>query len=327
MDAKATLKKISEHLNLSISTVSRALKDHPDIAETTKQKVRELAALLDYEPNAMAVNLRTNSSKLFGLIVPSLSNHFYESVAAAAENKARERGYTLMIFQSGNDAQQEAEGLRLCRLNRVAGILMAMVPGSDAAAFRKLKESKIPVVFLDIVPAEDQYDKVCVADEQAAEMAAELLISRQKKKVLALFGNPDMSITRKREDVMCRLLKDAGIEFRAVHAHSSDECTKSTAEALDNWQPDAIFAMSDELLIGVMRTVYARQIAVPAEIGLLAISNGYLPHLFHPAITYIETSGSRLGEMAAQRLLDLIAGQTFTRTLLVPARLVEGKSI
>ena len=327
MDAKATLKKISEHLNLSISTVSRALKDHPDIAETTKQKVRELAALLEYEPNAMAVNLRTNSSKLFGLIVPSLSNHLYENVAAAAESVAREHGYTLMIFQSGNDAGQEAEGLRLCRLNRVAGILMAMVPGTDAGAFRKLVESKTPVVFLDKVPFEDQYNKVCVADEEAAALAAELLISRNKKKVLALFGDPEMSITRKREEVMTRLLKEAGIEFRAVHAHSSDECAQLTAETLDQWRPDAVFAMSDELLIGVMRTLYARHINIPSDIGVLAISNGYLPQLFNPAITYVETSGARLGEMAAHRLLDLIAGQTFTRTLQVPVRLVEGKSI
>ena len=102
-----TLKKISEILGLSISTISRALKDHPDISDKTKQRVVELATTLDYEPNANAINLRTSNSKLFGLIVPSISNGFYNSFISSVEEECRRNGYSLMILQSGDSPDIE----------------------------------------------------------------------------------------------------------------------------------------------------------------------------------------------------------------------------
>src|SRR5438132_1127583 len=103
----ATLKKISQMLGLSISTVSRALKDHPDISEKTKQRVTELANALDYEPNANAIHLRTSKNNLFGLIVPSVSNFFYDSFIGAVEEECRKNNYSLLILQSGDDAAVE----------------------------------------------------------------------------------------------------------------------------------------------------------------------------------------------------------------------------
>ena len=105
----ATLKKISEMLGLSISTVSRALKNHPDISERTKQRVTELATALDYEPNTNAVQLRTSKNNLFGLIVPSISNFFYDSFVAAVEEECRKNNYSMIILQSGDDPTAEAE--------------------------------------------------------------------------------------------------------------------------------------------------------------------------------------------------------------------------
>ena len=199
MKSKATLKNISDHLQISISTVSRALKDHPDIAENTKQKVRELAEILDYEPNAFAIYLRTNDSKLIGLIVPEISDFFYHSFIASVEEEARASGYTLMILQSANSPETEAANIKLCKLNRVAGIMVALSTGTtDLSAFRRIHESGIPMVFYDKVPELPEFMKVCVADEEAGSMAASAIIRKNRKKVLAIFGNPTLSITRKR---------------------------------------------------------------------------------------------------------------------------------
>src|SRR5882672_9153546 len=96
-----TLKKISQILDISISTVSRALKNHPDISEKTKQKVLDLANTLEYEPNAYAINLRTNNGKIFGLIVPSVSYFFYDTFISSIEEECKKNGYSLMILQSG----------------------------------------------------------------------------------------------------------------------------------------------------------------------------------------------------------------------------------
>ena len=113
-------------LNLSISTVSRALKNHPDISVDTKIKVKELAAIVDYEPNTYAINLRTNSSKEFGVIIPAISNDFYQSFISSLEEEARLYGNTLIIMQSGEDPVIELENLKRCKQNRMAGVFVSI---------------------------------------------------------------------------------------------------------------------------------------------------------------------------------------------------------
>ena len=111
MKSKATLKTISTTLNISISTVSRALKNHPDISDDTKKRVKELAELMEYEPNTYAINLRTNQSKLLGVIVPQISGFFYHSFVEAIEEEGKKQGYSLLILQSGDDPGAEMDNL------------------------------------------------------------------------------------------------------------------------------------------------------------------------------------------------------------------------
>src|SRR5690349_3545831 len=194
---QSTLKKLSEVLGISISTVSRALKNHPDISEATKTRVKELAAVLDYEPNNYAVQLRTQQSNVLGIMVPSVDNFFYDSFIAAVEEEARLHGYSVMIMQSRDKAQLEASNLHLFRKNRVMGLFVAVsIETEDITPFQKLEELKIPVVFFDRVTEEEGYHKVCLADADAARIAAEAIIQKKKKNVFALFGHPHLSITR-----------------------------------------------------------------------------------------------------------------------------------
>jgi LacI family transcriptional regulator len=329
MKSKATLKKISVNLNLSVSTVSRALKDHPDISEETKRKVKELASVLEYEPNTYAISLRTNSSKLLGLIVPAVANTFYDSFIAAAEWQARENGYSLMILQSGQDPQLEADNIRLCKANRVAGVMISTVPGSVSAPFKKLEEAGIPVIFFDKVPQSDSWNKVCLADEEAAMLAASTIARYRKKSVLALFGNQQLSITQRRlhtfTEAFNRQLPQA--ELIIQHCNDSDTAYAITTSFCSPLKVDTIFAMSDEILVGVMKALYQRNISIPSDVSVLAISNGFLPSLFKPVITYVETSGYELGKLTIKRLMDYLAGQTFSRSLTLPSKLVEGESM
>ncbi|MEO7393993.1 MAG: LacI family DNA-binding transcriptional regulator, partial [Chitinophagaceae bacterium] len=123
---QSTLKKLSEVLGISISTVSRALKDHPDISEKTKNKVKELATALEYEPNNHAVQLRTRQSNVLGILVPSIDNFFYDTFIAAVEEDARLHGYSLLIMQSRDKAQLETSNLHLFRKNMVMGVFAAI---------------------------------------------------------------------------------------------------------------------------------------------------------------------------------------------------------
>ncbi len=324
-----TLKKISEILGISISTVSRALKHHPDISLKTRQKVIELAEALDYEPNASAVQLRTRNSKLLGLMVPTISNYFYETFIAAVEEDARKQGYSVMILQSGNDPAIELENLKLFRQNRVSGVFACLSSATtDLKGFERMREVDIPVVFFDIVPDEDGLHKICMADEKSAQLAAELILQHPYQSVLALFGNPQLSITKKREEALKLAFQShPNIQLLIEHAGNSEEAQNITHAMLDKHQPDIIFCMSDEILIGVLKTIQQRGLRYPDNIALLTISNGTIPKLFHPQITYIETSGEKLGRLAFSHMLNCINGNSEAKELLVDAVLVMGGSV
>ncbi|MEO7393722.1 MAG: LacI family DNA-binding transcriptional regulator [Chitinophagaceae bacterium] len=331
MFQNTTLKIISARLNLSISTISRALSNHPDISENTRLKVRELAALMEYEPNSYAINLRTNKSKVLAVIVPTISNLFYESFIAAVEVNARQNGYSLMILQSGDDPQQEIENLKICKHNRVDGIFISVSPGTYASEiFLKFKKAALPVILFDKIPELDFFDSVCMADEEVATIAAQTIIKYKKKKVLALFGNPNISITKKRKEAFLKILdeKKKDIKTTIQFCSSSEDAEQAVATAIrKSSRPDHIFCMSDEILIGAMKCLNKSGLIIPEDISVLAISNGIIPSLFKPEITYIETSAHGLGALAMKRMLENLQGITPPQSIILPSRLIEGSSL
>jgi LacI family transcriptional regulator len=332
MKQKATLKNLSKTLNISISTVSRALKNHPDISDETKKKVKELAALMDYEPNTYAINLRTNKSNILGVIVPEISNFFYHSFIAAIEEEARRLNYMLLILQSANNAETELENLKLCRMNRVAGVFVALTSHTkEIRPFLQLEETGTPIIFCDKVPDFEACNKICSADAEATIISANAILKSNKRKVLAVLGNIDLSITKKREQVFKETLENSKekISLEITHANSSEEATHKTLQYLSNniQRPEVIFCMSDEILTGVMKAIYQTELKVPKDISVIAISNGFLPTLFSPEITHVVTSGIDLGKLAFKRMMDYQSGKTFAQELTIRARFVEGGSL
>ncbi|MBL7740880.1 MAG: LacI family DNA-binding transcriptional regulator [Chitinophagaceae bacterium] len=328
---QSTLKKLSEVLGISISTVSRALKDHPDISENTKTKVKELATALEYEPNNYAVQLRTRQSNVLGILVPSIDNFFYDSFIAAVEEDARLHGYSVMIMQSRDKAQIESANLHLFRKNMVMGLFASIsIETEDMTPFRKLEEQKIPVVFIDRVAEVDGYHKVCLADTEAARIAAEAIIEKKKKRVLGLFGHPHLSITK----IRCASFKET-FEKRSPktkltidYPETINESKKVALEALKaKNRPDAIFCMGDQILIGVMYAIHKLGLKVPGDIGVIGISNGLFPTLYDPRITYVETSGYKLGKLAFVQMLSCLRNDNTPEEVTVESLLIEGGSL
>ena len=328
---QSTLKKLSEVLGISISTVSRALKDHPDISENTKTKVKELATALEYEPNNYAVQLRTRQSNVLGIMVPTIDNFFYDSFIAAVEEDARVHGYSVMIMQSRDKVQLETANLHLFRKNMVMGLFASVsIETEDMTPFHKLEELKIPVVFFDRVAEVEGYHKVCLADKEAARIAAEAIIEKKKKRVLALFGHPHLSITK----IRCASFKDTFAMYSPKTKLTIDypegiaESKRVVLEALKAKQkPDVIFCMGDLILIGVMYAVHKLKLKVPDDIAIIGISNGLIPTMYDPKITYVETSGFKLGKLAFAQMLSCLRNDTTTEEVMLESHLVEGGSL
>ena len=325
-----TLKRIAEVLGLSISTVSRALKNHPDISTATKKRVNEIAEFLDYEPNINAINLRAKSNRVLGLIVPTISGFFYDSFIAAVEEECRLNDYRLMILQSGNDPQIEINNLSICRQNRISGLFVCLSTNTESlAAFDKFKEADIPLIFFDKVPDGNNYDKVCLADMDAAKMAAQLLLEKNKKKILSLFGNRSLSISRRRLEAYNKImLREQDVVIDIEHCSSTQEARNITKEYFSKKiKPDAVFCMSDEILIGVMKSLHEMKIEIPSKVGVISLSDGFFPTIYTPEITYIETSGYKLGKLAFSRMMSCMDNKTEPVELFINSPFVSGGSL
>lgn len=328
--ANTTLKKIAQVLDISISTVSRALKNHPDISVLTKQKVMELAQTLEYEPNAMAVNLRSKNTKVFGIMIPSITNQFYDSFISAVEEEARKSGYSLMILQSADNPDAEIENLKIYRQNRVSGIFACISQETiSIIPFQKMKEADIPVVFFDKVPDDDSLNKVCLSDKDAAVLAADALVKKGKKNILAIFGNEQLSITKRRLKAFQKHFEQSKkIHLTVEYANNSKLAEEKTEYYFhQNQKPDAVFCMSDEILTGVMKSMQKMNLHWPSDTGIISLSDGFFPKLYYPEITYVETSGYKLGKLAFERMMECLLENDEAKELFVTSVFVKGGSL
>jgi LacI family transcriptional regulator len=328
---QSTLKELAEILGISISTVSRALKDHPDISKTTITKVKELAAVMEYEPNNYAVQLRTRQSNVLGILIPTIDNYFYDSFIAAVEEEARVHGYSVLIMQSKDDLAIENANINLFRKNMVSGIFASVsIQTEDLNQYERMLAQKIPVVFFDRVVELKGCTRVCLSDEIAAQIAAEAIIAKNKKNVLALFGHPHLSITQKRDRSLQNTFKKLAPKATLTikYPESVAESKRVALHALTGRKkPDTIFCMGDMILIGVMYAVHELKLQVPEDIAIIGISNGFIPTLYNPKITYVETSGYKLGKLAFIQMIAALKQEEIKPEVMLESMLVEGGSL
>lgn len=309
----STQKEIAKALGLSVTTVSRALKDHPDISEETKKRVREMAQLIGYEPNLLAVRLRTGKSMILGVMVPHISNLFYESFITAVEEEARKIGYGVMILQSGENTKTELQNLEALKRHRVDGILVAPALDTvDIAPFLETQKAGTPIVFFDRVPTNDQIIKVFFDNEKIGELAARYCIDQGKKRVLGLFwGNDKVLMTRKRREGFEKAIEKANysINLKPYYHTYIEDAKQVILQALnDNETFDAIFCTGDGALIGTIQAIKEAETLIPASLTIISVSNGFIPTLYDINILTIETNGFRLGKAAFAKMSECWTG-------------------
>jgi LacI family transcriptional regulator len=308
--SRITIKDIARLLGINVSTVSRALTNHPNVNADTRQRVIELANEMGYMPNTLAVNLRRRHSGLVALLISEINMFFVPSVIRAIEEQMRLNGYRLLILQSKDSYEAEAENLKICRQLAVEGILVSLsAETQELKHFDAIFEEGIPVVFFDKVPAGD-YNSVRIDDAKTACNATDYLVQQGHKHICGLFGLPSLRITGERLKGFRKRLATSGLiadpNLELFAANSQLASTMLLQLLQQNKHATALFAMSDELLVGAVQAAEEAGLKVPYDFSIICISDGSAPNFYSPRISHLHHSGYEIGLAASKRLLDLI---------------------
>ena len=309
---RITIKDLADLLQISTSTVSRALSNHPDISDAVKKRVKEAAETFNYIPNDFAINFRKKSTKVIGLIIPKMSMFFIPSIIEGISAKFNKEGYKFFILSSEESLEIEKENLQTCVNSRVDGVLISLTSKTqDFAHFKKLDDLGIPVVLFDKSLSEQKYDQVVFNNEKDAEECAKKLVHYQCKNILAIFGDKDLEITEKRRKSFENYLNNySEINYKSIFCDSAEMVKEKLEIILEYEKFDGIFAMSDETLAGLNYALKIRGLsAKPYKI--IAISEGIFPKYLNPHYEFIKNDGIKMGMMAASILLEKIKNSDY----------------
>lgn len=306
-----TIKDIARILGISPSTVSRALKDHPDINVDTKKAVNELANKLKYQPNAVALSLKSSRSNTIGIIIPEIVHYFFSSVISGIEDVASQKGFTVIICQSNERFVREVANARTLLSHRVDGVLISI--SKETHTFDHLvdlQESGIPLVFFDRIAPEINTDQVITDDMEAAYKATRHLIETGRKRIAHFAGPQNLVIGKDRLQGYINALIEAGLPIDnrlIIEADTFEKARNAVGIMLDaGIVPDGIFAVNDMTAIGAMQTIQKRGYKIPGDISIVGFSDGYLSGITDPHLSSVDQHGYEMGTTAAEMLFQRI---------------------
>lgn len=309
--SQITIKDIARILGISPSTVSRALKDHPDINVDTKKAVNELALKLKYQPNAVALSLKNSRSNTIGVIIPEIVHYFFSSVISGIEDVASQKGFTVIICQSNESFVREVANARTLLSHRVDGILVSI--SKETYSFDHLidiQEGGIPLVFFDRIAPEINADQVIIDDMEASYKATRHLIETGRKRIVHFAGPQSLLIARERLQGYMNALTEAGLpvdDRLIVEADTFEKARNAVIELLDaGLVPDGVFAVNDLTAIGAMQTIQKRGFKIPEEIAIVGFSDGRFSGITDPNLSSVDQHGYEMGTTAAEILFNRI---------------------
>lgn len=308
---ETTLKQIAETLGISITTVSKALKNYPDVSEKTKQSVLDLANNLQYTPNSFAVNLRMKESKTIGLIIPEVVHHFFSSVVNGIIAEAEKNGYLVIILQSNESLELEKKQVELLINKRVDGIILSLSNESnDDLHLKEIVRREIPLVQFDKIAKLIPSSKVIINDQKAAFEATEHLIRKGCKKIAHIRGpvNPQNAIDRFLG--YKKALENNNIPFDPKLVYTCKNVTfeegKEFAEQIikDHSDVDGIFVITDLVAVGVLAHLNEINIKVPEKIKIIGFSNWFMSQVITPKLSTVDQPSYEMGVQSFKLLLE-----------------------
>ncbi len=306
-----TLKEIALQLGISITTVSKALKNYTDVSPKTKQAVLDLAEKLHFTPNSFAVNLRTKESKTVGLIIPEVVHHFFSNIINGIIDEAEKNGYLVIILQSNESLALEKRQVELLINKRVDGIMLSLSNESnDEEHLKDIIRKEIAFVQFDKISKLIPSSKVIINDQRAAFNAVEHLIANGCKKIAHIRGpeNPQNSIDRflgyKKALEKNNILFDSRLVYTCKGAGFDEGYEFAKQIMADHQDIDGIFAVTDMVAIGAITYCNEIKIKIPEQIKVIGFSNWFMGQVISPKLSTIDQPSYDMGVSAFRLLLE-----------------------
>lgn len=318
MKQKPTLKVIAKELDVSVSTVSKALRDSKEIGEDTKKKVKAFAKLYNYRPNNIALSLKNRKTKTLGVIIPEIVHHFFTTVISGIENHANEKGYNVIVGLSNESFKKEVINLEMLANGSIDGFIISVAKETlSTKDYHHLSETidqGIPIVMFDRVIDEIECDKVIVDDVKTSEKAVQKLINSGCKHIGIISTKDYVSVGRLRTEGYINALKFNGIQvdenliLKIDDKFNSDDNLEFLEEQIHKYfknnHIDALFAVNELYAITAMKVARAKGLSIPDDLQIIGFTDGVLSKHAYPPLTTISQHGFEMGEEAAKLLIE-----------------------
>ncbi|NML63710.1 LacI family transcriptional regulator [Hymenobacter sp. RP-2-7] len=307
----ATLKDIARELNISVSTVSRALRDSYEINPETKRLVMECATRLNYRPNPIALSLKGSSSKALAVVVPQIANYYFSQAINGIEEVAQQRGYDVIIFQTHETYEREVAALRQALARRVDGLLISLSSETSTVAHLQEFQQHAPIVQFDRVSSQLATPRVVADNFAGAYAATEHLIKTGRRRIAHLTIQPWLSITQERLAGYRAALEQNCLAYDETLVRFGTFGPNEVGPLVDELlalqpPPDAFFTASDRLAVGCLAALRQRRLRIPADVSLIGFTNLTVADMLAPALSTVEQPATDIGREAVARLLDII---------------------
>ncbi|MFV8324305.1 LacI family DNA-binding transcriptional regulator [Flavobacterium sp. ZS1P14] len=337
MKAKATLKQIAKELNVSVSTVSKALNDSPEISESTKIKIKEYAKLKNYKPNVIGLNLKNRKTKTIGVIIPNILNSFFAKVFSGIEKVADEKGYNVIMCISNESLEKEAHTLEMLSNGTIDGFILSVSEEAQKLHeynhFKEIINDGTPIVMFDRIADGVECDKVIVDDFDSALNSTQHLINLGCKNI-ALFSSVDnLSVGKLRAEGYLKALEKNNIpvnENLIIRTDSEADLKDKIKAVFDNNKIDGIFALDENDSVAALKIGLKKGYKIPKELSIIGFADGILAsRRLSPSLTTVSQHGIEIGQVAAKLLINRLESKEEDlpyETVVIKTKLKERES-
>jgi LacI family transcriptional regulator len=313
MKSKSTLKQIALQLGYSVSTVSKALTNSPEISEATRVKIKEFAKMSGYKPNSMAQNLKRQRTNTIGVIIPNILNPFFAKVFSGIEKYANDKGYNVITYISNESIEKEKQAMHMLSNGTVDGFILSVAEESqiqnEISHFNEAIKDGIPIVMFDRTSDKVECDKVIVDDYDSAVHATQHLITTGCKRIALLTCDASLSVSQLRANGYFDTLKTNNIEVAeelVIMTDNVEEYDEKLIHLINKVSFDGIFALDEHASTLAMKLAVKKGIKIPEDLQIVGFADGAWSRRLTPSLATISQHGPQIGEEAAKLLIDRI---------------------